>query len=91
MLEGFLINTRYCRDEIGHREKQAAFLTLFTDYILMKNVQGWRNTEPFIMAGDLRSVWNSFSARLQSALIKKNRKRQPFFDNDHHTVERTAL
>jgi hypothetical protein len=31
MLEGFLINTRYRRDEIGHLEKQAAFLTLFTD------------------------------------------------------------
>ena len=36
-LEGFLTNTRYCRDEIGNLEKQASILTSFTDYVLYEN------------------------------------------------------
>ena len=72
-LEGFLINTRFCRDEIGNLEKQASILTSFTDYVLSENANRWRNIEPFITAGELRAVWNSFfSARPQSALAKKS-------------------
>jgi hypothetical protein len=48
-LEGFLINSSYCRDDIGHLEKQAAIFTQFTDYT--ENASQWRNKEPFIMAG----------------------------------------
>jgi hypothetical protein len=36
-IEGFLINTSYCKDDIGHLEKQAAIFTQFTDYILTEN------------------------------------------------------
>ena len=38
----------------------------------------WRNIEPFITAGELRAVWNSFfSARPQSVLAKKKPWRRP--------------
>jgi hypothetical protein len=71
-LEGFLINSRFCRDEIGGLEKQASILTSFADYVISENANRWRNIEPFITAGELRAVWNSFfSARPQSALAKK--------------------
>jgi uncharacterized membrane protein len=50
-LEGFLINTSYCRDDIIHLAKQAAIFARFTDYILTENASQWRNMEPFIMAG----------------------------------------
>jgi hypothetical protein len=74
-LEGFLINTRFCRDELGSLEKQASILTSFTDYVLSENANRWRNIEPFITHGELRSVWNSFfSARPQSVLAKKSNK-----------------
>jgi hypothetical protein len=74
-LEGFLTNTRFCRDELGNLEKQASILTSFTDYVLSENANRWRNIEPFITHWELRSVWNSFfSARPQSVLAKKSNK-----------------
>jgi hypothetical protein len=83
-LEGFLINTRFCKDELSGLERQASILTSFTDYVLSKNANRWRNIEPFISHGELRAVWNSFfSARPQSVLAKKNQaskqwKSRPF-------------
>jgi hypothetical protein len=83
-LEGFLINTRFCKDELTGLEKQASILTSFTDYVLSENANRWRNIEPFITHGELRAVWNSFfSARPQSVLAKKNQaskqwKSRPF-------------
>jgi hypothetical protein len=72
-LEGFLINTRFCKDELGGLEKQASILTSFTDYVLSENANRWRNIEPFITHGELRAVWNSFfSARPQSFLAKRS-------------------
>jgi hypothetical protein len=69
---GFLINSRFCRDEIGGLEKQASILTSFADYVISENANRWRNIEPFITAGELRAVWNSFfSDWPQSALVKK--------------------
>jgi hypothetical protein len=83
-LEGFLINTRFCKDELGGLEKQASILTSFTDYVLSENANRWRNIEPFITHGELRAVWNSFfSARPQSVLAKRSQaakawKSRPF-------------
>jgi hypothetical protein len=72
-LEGFLINTRFCKDELGGLEKQASILISFTDYVLSENANRWRNIEPFITHGKLRAVWNSFfSARPQSILARKS-------------------
>ncbi len=36
-LEGFLINSRFCRDEIGGLEKQASILTNLADYVISEN------------------------------------------------------
>ncbi len=83
-LEGFLINTRFCKDELGGLEKQVSILTSFTDYVLSENANRWRNIEPFITHGELRAVWNSFfSARPQSILAKRSQaakawKTRPF-------------
>jgi hypothetical protein len=78
-LEGFLINTRFCKDELGGLEKQASILTSFMDYVLSENANRWRNIEPFITHGELRAVWNSFfSARPQSALTKRSQAGKPW-------------
>jgi hypothetical protein len=71
-LEGSLINTQFCKDELGGLEKQASILMSFTDYVLSENANRWRNIEPFITHRELRAVWNSFfSARPQSVLAKR--------------------
>jgi hypothetical protein len=74
-LEGFLINSRYCKDDIGQLEKQAQILTQFCDYITKENASRWRNIEGFITAGEMRSFWNAFFlARPQSQMTKKSGK-----------------
>ncbi len=71
-LEGFLINSRYCREDIGALDKQAQILIQFCDYITKENSSRWRNKESFITAGEMRSFWNAFFlARPQSQLTKK--------------------
>jgi hypothetical protein len=37
LLENFLINTRYCKNDLGNIENKAQILTQFTDYILSEN------------------------------------------------------
>jgi hypothetical protein len=76
-LENFLISNQFCRDDIGSLDKQAALLTSFTDYILAENASRWRNAEPFLAAGDLKTAWQSFfSARPQAALARKAQAQQ---------------
>jgi hypothetical protein len=71
-LENFLVNSKFCKEDIGSLDKQAQLLTTFTDYILAENANKWRNSEPFLNAGELKTSWCSFfSARPQSALAKK--------------------
>ena len=71
-LENFLINTRFCKDDLGNIENRAQILTQFTDYVLSENASKWRDAEPFLSAGELKNSWNSFfSARPQSAFVKK--------------------
>jgi hypothetical protein len=72
-LENFLINSRFCRDDLGEIENKAQLLTQFTDYVLSENAAKWRDNEPFLSAGELKNTWSAFfSARPQSAFVKKN-------------------
>jgi hypothetical protein len=71
-IENFLINSKYCRDDLQGVEKQAALLCQFVDYILLENANKWRDCEPFLSSGDLKNAWQAFfSARPQLALTRK--------------------
>jgi hypothetical protein len=71
-LENFLINSRFCRDDLGEIENKAQLLTQFTDYVLSENAAKWRDNEPFLSTGELKNAWSAFfSARPQSAFVKK--------------------
>jgi hypothetical protein len=73
----FLIKRSLCTGELGNLEKQAIILTSFTDFVLSKNANRWRNIKPSITIGELRVVWNSFfSTRTQSVLAKKMHPRK---------------
>jgi hypothetical protein len=95
-LENFLVSSHFCKDDIGTLDKQAQLLTSFTDYILAENASRWRNSEPFLSSGDLKSAWQSFfSARPQAALAKKapqqtKEKQQPGNNRNRQNSNRTA-
>jgi hypothetical protein len=70
--QGFLINSRYCREDIGAPDKQVQILMQFCDYITKENSSRWRNKKSLITAGEMRSFWEAFFlARPQSQLTKK--------------------
>jgi hypothetical protein len=72
-LENFLINSRFCKDNLGEVENKAQILTQFTDYVLSENAAKLRDNELCLIAGELKNTWSAFfSARPQSACVKKD-------------------
>ncbi len=72
-LENFLINNKFCREDLQGLEKQAVLLSHFTDYVLVENAAAWRDRKPFLSSGDIKNTWQVFfGARPQSALSRKN-------------------
>jgi len=77
-LENFLLNSKFCHDDIGGLDRQAAILTRFVDYVLSENASKWRDHEPFLTAGELKNTWHAFfSAMPQSQLSKKKPDNKP--------------
>jgi hypothetical protein len=73
-IEGFMHQTQYCQAELAGLDKRAALLTQFVDYCLGQNADRWRDAEPFLSTGELKTSWNSFfGARPQAALSGKNK------------------
>ena len=72
-LEGFLLNSRFCMDEMQEKnvEKPALLLTRYTDFILKENSNKWRNMEGFITCGEQRTYWNSFFSAVPISAKKK--------------------
>jgi hypothetical protein len=59
-LEGFLLQTNYCAQDLNNVERKAHILTKFVDYVLLQNGDRWRDSEPFLSTGELKNTWASF-------------------------------
>lgn len=59
-LEGFLLQTSYCKSDLEGVEKSASTLCQFVDYVLRENSNRWRGQEPFLTTSDLKGTWESF-------------------------------
>ncbi len=72
-MENFLINSRFCKNDLGDVDNKAQILTQFTDYVLSENAAKGRDNEPFLNAGELKNTRSAFfSACPQSAFVKKD-------------------
>ncbi len=90
VLENFLINTRYCKNDLGNIENKAQILTQFTDYALSENASKWRDTEPSLSAGELKNSWSAFfTARPQSAFVKKEPTQTEVLPNRKQNLKHT--
>ncbi len=79
-IDGFLQQSNYCVADTGNLEKRSQILTQFVDYVLGQNAEHWRDEEPFLTCGELKTAWASFfGVRSQSAGRRKDRdhKKQP--------------
>ena len=74
-LEGFFFQTSFCASDLVNVEKKAWYLVKFTDYVLGQNVDRWRDAEPFLTAGELKTAWSSFfGSQPQAAVSAKSKK-----------------
>jgi hypothetical protein len=73
-LEGFFLQTNYCAQELNNVEKKAWLLTKFADYVLQQNADRWRDAEPFLSTGDLKSAWAAFYGAQPHAALTKEKK-----------------
>ena len=77
-LEGFFFQNNFCFSDLANVEKKAFFLVKFTDYVLGQNADRWRDSEPFLTAGDLKAAWASFfGSQPHSTLKPQGQKKQP--------------
>lgn len=76
-IEGFMFRTNFCAKDLEGTAKPAAILTQFVDFALECNADRWKNQEPFLSCGDLKTTWDSFyGARPTSELTKKSDKKE---------------
>jgi hypothetical protein len=76
-LEGFFLQSNYCAQDLANVERKAWILTKFCDYALSQNADRWRDAEPFLSTGDLKSAWAAFyGAQPQSVLAKAKKQEQ---------------
>lgn len=74
-LEGFFYQNNFCAVDLANTDKKVWFLVKFTDYVLQLNVDRWRDSEPFLTTGELKTTWAAFfGAQPHSATHKKDKK-----------------
>ena len=98
-LEGFLIQTDFCKSELSADSKPASTLTQFVDFILQTNADRWRDSLGFLSTGELAAYWASFHGARPKALTagekapsrapstkakQEKRPRFPFVDICHN-------
>ena len=77
-LEGFFFQSNFCSADLASVDKKAWYLSKFTDYVLEQNSDRWRDAEPFLTAGELKTTWAAFfSAKphVQSSSSKSKKEK----------------
>ena len=87
-IEGFMHRSNFCASDLSGIDKPAITLTQFVDFAMESNADRWKNQEPFLATGDLKTAWDSFyGARPESKLQgqpkkpKQDQKGKPQFNN----------
>jgi hypothetical protein len=76
-LENFIINSKFCKEDLTEIDNKAQVLTQFCDYVFQENANRWRDSDPFLSTGELKNTWNAFfSARPQSSFTRKDAQKQ---------------
>ena len=76
-LEGFLLQTDFCKVELASDAKPAHTLTQFVDFILQTNADRWRDSLGFLTTGELAAYWAAFhGARPKAAADGRTGKKE---------------
>jgi hypothetical protein len=55
-LENFIINNRFCKEDLSEIENKAQILTQFCDYVFQENANRWRDSDQFLSTGKLKKL-----------------------------------
>jgi hypothetical protein len=75
-LEGFYFQTNFCANDLSGVDKKSWMLVKFTDYVLAQNADRWRDAEPFLTAGELKTAWASFFGSQPLATVQNKFKKE---------------
>ena len=89
-IEGFMFRTDFCSADLAGEDKPAAVLTQFVDFALTNNADKWKNQEPFLSAGDLKTLWDSFYGAKPSSKLGKQKQKEPEKKKDHFKTQFTS-
>ena len=73
-IDGFLQQSNYCVADTGNLDRRSQILTQFVDYVLGQNGERWRDEEPFLTCGELKTAWASFFGVRSHSTSKKKDK-----------------
>jgi len=76
-IEGFLVASNYCQEDLGAYGNGAAILTKFVDHVLNLNAEAWRNKQPFLTATDLVTTWKVWLGSRLSSLRTEAKASRP--------------
>jgi hypothetical protein len=76
-IEGFFFQNNFCQTDLASVEKKASVLGRFTDYVLAQNSDRWRDSEPFLNTGELKSAWSAFFGAQPQAAVSQKAKNAP--------------
>jgi hypothetical protein len=84
-IDGFFMQNNFCLEETKLLKKRALLLTQFTDYILHQNAERWRDSEPFLSVGDIKTAWSSWFSERPGM---KKKPIQPSMEKKVHAKQR---
>jgi len=77
-IQGFMINSNFCMEDLKNSPKRAQILTEFVDFVLGRNALNWVNRMPFLTSDDLAHTWSSWKGK-RAAFILSSRQERPSF------------
>ena len=89
-LEGFFFQSNFCSTDLSNTEKKGWYLTRFTDYVLEQNSDRWRDAEPFLTAGELKSSWAAFFGSQPKASSSQPKPKKSGKKEQKNTPRNTA-
>lgn len=84
-LEGYFLQNNFCNMDLQNNDRKVGILVKFTDYVIQVNADRWRDSEPFLTTGELKTTWASFhGAQPQVSSHNKQKKTQGHGHNQGH-------
>jgi len=85
-IQGFMVNSNYCFEDLKSSPKRAQVLTEFVDFVLGRNALNWVNRMPFLTADELAHTWASWKGKRSAFILSTKQERTPFVKREKNDI-----